>query len=213
MAWIRLTHVNNRFSSVKICKPNIIQIYGVQRRGLVESSVNHYDVLGLKPSASPSQIKSAYYQLSKKYHPDVAVGVNDAKEKFAKLSTAYEVLSSPEKRAVYDRGLHPGVGGHPAFTPDIEYREFLRRRGSFHTRTSNQAATSNRAGAAPGPDAWSSYEQHFRQHFYGRTPQQRWQAQKNFQYRMRQGHGHPIGVLWSFFMLTTFLFLFAANDP
>lgn len=206
MAWMRLSHANVKFSSRRICQPCITCNCHVQWRGLAESSVNHYDVLGLKPSASPSQIKSAYYQLSKKYHPDVAVGVDNAKEKFAKLSTAYEVLSSPEKRAVYDRSLHFGGGRHQTLTPDIEYRDFLRRRGTFHERTSKHAA--------PPPGAWSDYENYFRQQYYGRTMQQNWQARRNFEHGMRQNQGSNIAAVWLFFVFTgLFILTETKNGP
>jgi len=206
MAWMRLSYANVRFSSPRVCQPCITYNCHVQWRGLAESSVSHYDVLGLKPSASPSQIKSAYYQLSKKYHPDVAVGVHNAKEKFAKLSTAYEVLSSPEKRAVYDRGLHFGTGRHTTITPDIEYHDFLRRRGNFHARTSQHAA----------PGAYSEYENYFRQQYYGRTMHQNWQARRNFEYRnrMRQNQAGNIAAIWLFFILTGVLILAdTRNNP
>lgn len=205
MAWMRLSRANVRFSSLRVCQPCITYNCHVQWRGLAESSVSHYDVLGLKPSASSSQIKSAYYQLSKKYHPDVAVGVDNAKEKFAKLSTAYEVLSSPEKRAVYDCSLHSGIGRRTTLTPDIEYRDFLRRRGTFHARTSQHAA----------PGAWSEYENYFRQQYYGRTMHQNWQARRNFEYRVRQNQaGNILAAVWLFFMLTgVFILADTKNNP
>lgn len=54
-----------------------------------------YDILGVEPSASPADIKKAYFQKAKIYHPDVG-GDHDF---FVKLAEAYETLSDPETRA------------------------------------------------------------------------------------------------------------------
>ncbi|XP_030588345.1 dnaJ homolog subfamily A member 3, mitochondrial-like [Archocentrus centrarchus] len=61
-----------------------------------------YEVLGVSRTASQKEIKKAYYQLAKKYHPDTNPDDPEAKEKFAKLAEAYEVLSDEVKRKQYD---------------------------------------------------------------------------------------------------------------
>ncbi len=80
-----------------------------------------YDILGVSPSATEQQIKKAYRLGALKYHPDKNTGKPEAAEKFKEISTAYEVLSDPEKREVYDQygeeGLNgggPGMGGGSA---------------------------------------------------------------------------------------------------
>lgn len=55
--------------------------------------INHYQVLGLNPSATQSEIKSAFYELSKKHHPDKNQGCEKSAKKFKDLTAAYEVLS------------------------------------------------------------------------------------------------------------------------
>lgn len=60
--------------------------------------VNHYEILGLSPRATPAEIKSAYRQSARETHPDLA---GDA-DRFRALSEAYQVLSDPEQRAQYD---------------------------------------------------------------------------------------------------------------
>ena len=65
------------------------------------SDKDYYDMLGVDRGASASDIKKAYFQLAKKYHPDVNPGA-EAKEKFAKINNAYETLSDDGKRRVYD---------------------------------------------------------------------------------------------------------------
>uniref|UniRef100_A0A667ZFU7 DnaJ heat shock protein family (Hsp40) member A2b n=1 Tax=Myripristis murdjan TaxID=586833 RepID=A0A667ZFU7_9TELE len=73
-----------------------------------------YDILGVSPSASENELKKAYRKLAKEYHPDKNP---DAGDKFKEISFAYEVLTNPEKKELYDRygeqGLREGGGGGP----------------------------------------------------------------------------------------------------
>ncbi|MEN9520443.1 MAG: hypothetical protein RLZZ381_3031 [Cyanobacteriota bacterium] len=64
---------------------------------------SYYDLMGLHPSASNIVIRRSYRQLSKKYHPDTTtLPPSVATDKFQRLNEAYAVLSSPEKRSLYD---------------------------------------------------------------------------------------------------------------
>lgn len=63
-----------------------------------------YQILGVPRTASQEEIRKAYRQLAKKYHPDFNPGNKEAEEKFKKITQAYEILGDPEKRAKYDRG-------------------------------------------------------------------------------------------------------------
>lgn len=65
---------------------------------------NFYQILGLKPDASPADIKHAYRRLARKYHPDVS-DISNAEEMFKTMGEAYAVLKDPKERAEYDRLL------------------------------------------------------------------------------------------------------------
>lgn len=70
---------------------------------------DYYEVLGLQKGASDDEIKKAYRQMAKKYHPDLNPGNAEAEAKFKECNEAYEVLSDADKKARYDRFGHAGV--------------------------------------------------------------------------------------------------------
>lgn len=64
---------------------------------------DYYKALGVSRNAKTDEIKKAYRRLARRYHPDVNPGDKDAEEQFKQVSEAFEVLSDPKKREVYDR--------------------------------------------------------------------------------------------------------------
>ncbi|KAJ1731804.1 mdj1 protein precursor [Coemansia biformis] len=78
---------------------------------MARAADDYYDVLGVKRDASQAEIKKAYYQLAKKYHPD-ANKAADAKDRFVKVQEAYDTLSDESKRRSYDQfGTADPTGG------------------------------------------------------------------------------------------------------
>ena len=76
---------------------------------------DYYEVLGVGKNATQDEIKKAYRKLAMQYHPDRNPGDKQAEENFKEAAEAYEVLSSEEKRAKYDRYGHGGLKGDPNF--------------------------------------------------------------------------------------------------
>ena len=72
---------------------------------------DYYDVLGISRSADKGTIKRAYRKLAKKYHPDTNAGNAQAEEKFKEATEAYNVLSDPEKKKLYDQFGHAAFDG------------------------------------------------------------------------------------------------------
>ncbi|GAA5800669.1 hypothetical protein HPULCUR_006105 [Helicostylum pulchrum] len=120
-----------------------------------------YDVLGVKKSSTSGEIKKAYYGLAKKYHPDTNKE-KDAREKFAQIQEAYEILSDDEKRKQFDQfghafdgnmgggggagGFHGGGGFPGGFDPNDIFSQFFG--GGF----GGGGRAGRPSGPAPGED-------------------------------------------------------------
>jgi molecular chaperone DnaJ len=74
--------------------------------------MNPYEILGVTKESSKGEIKKAYRDLAKKYHPDQNDGDPELEEKFKQVSQAYEILSDPKKKSEYDRFGKVGQRGN-----------------------------------------------------------------------------------------------------
>jgi molecular chaperone DnaJ len=72
---------------------------------------DYYEILGVTKAATDQEIKSAYRKLALKYHPDRNPGDKAAEEHFKEAAEAYSVLADTDKRHMYDRFGHAGLGG------------------------------------------------------------------------------------------------------
>jgi len=110
-----------------------------------------YNVLGISRAASTEEIKKAYRQLARKYHPDVNQGNKQAEERFKEISFAHDVLSDEQKRKLYDEfgeeGLQPGFNAEQMRA----YRQWNGARGS----------TSRQRGSHPTSGTGSGFEDLF----------------------------------------------------
>ncbi|KAJ2851953.1 hypothetical protein IWW36_000726 [Coemansia brasiliensis] len=127
-------------------------------------------VLGISSSATPSEIKSAFYKCSMKWHPDRNQGSEEAHKRFLKISEAYSILSDEQKRRAYDRTVQIRTGnsftgsraGHPhssAFSSSGEYSSARRTSRTYQRPESTYARHSGRSRVK------SNFEEWERQHY------------------------------------------------
>ena len=92
--------------------------------------MNYYEILGVKRNASNDELKKAYKQLVKKYHPDLYSGDKSfAEQKTKEINVAYDVLSDSTKRSAYDEEIFPSPSSY-SYTPpkyDSAPNDYYRR--------------------------------------------------------------------------------------
>ncbi len=138
---------------------------------------DYYDVLGLKKGASIDEIKSAYKELAKKFHPDVSKEQN-AEEKFKEVQEAYSVLSDPQKKENYDRfgssfeqfgGFGPGTGfgGFDFRGGDFGFEDLFQGFGGFEDIFDVFSGRKTKRGPRRGNDLQFSLNISFEEAVFG----------------------------------------------
>ncbi|KAK4440500.1 Chaperone protein dnaJ 20, chloroplastic [Sesamum alatum] len=101
-----------------------------------------YELLGItEGGSSPSDLKKAYRKMARKYHPDVAPPdrVDEHTRRFIMVKEAYETLSDPQTRALYDSDLAGGSGfGFSATSAPYRYDKRMEERGEWRMRWQSQ---------------------------------------------------------------------------
>lgn len=178
---------------------------------------SHYDALGIHPNATQGDVKTAYYKLSKIYHPDKNKGSDSAADKFRDITAAYEVLGNLKLRKMYDKGIlyapEPSFSDNQDLNPqmkdDYEHAKFYHSRNIPNRRTSN---TGSRKESIYNFDEWA--QQH-----YGSTFARRNEAKikyanlsKNNPSVRENDHNYSVckfGLGLSFFIFIIFHFTFS----
>uniref|UniRef100_A0A1B6CML5 J domain-containing protein n=1 Tax=Clastoptera arizonana TaxID=38151 RepID=A0A1B6CML5_9HEMI len=175
---------------------------------------SHYDCLGVLPNATQSEVKTAYYKLSKIYHPDINKGSDQAAEKFRDINNAYEVLGNVKTRRMYDKGilhdLQPSSANN--MDSDTDVKETYEHARFYHSRNipNPKVYTGARKSPIYNFDEWT--QQH-----YGATFARRADAKSRYKdrtqsdcprnddsmedYIMRSGLAATIILIFLFFML------------
>ncbi len=116
---------------------------------------DYYQTLGVSKTTSQDDIKKAYRNLARKYHPDVNPDDPNAEEKFKEINEAYQVLSDPEKREKFDRfgsqwKQYQQTGGRSEDFDWSQWASQRQQRGSTQYRTVSQEEFSQMFGGGSG---------------------------------------------------------------
>jgi molecular chaperone DnaJ len=128
---------------------------------------DYYETLGVTRDVSPDDLKKAFRQLARKYHPDLNKGSKESEEKFKEINEAYQVLGDPQKRAEYDN-VGPAVfrpGDASGYEPP-SYEDLFRDFGLGDIFDAFYAGPGRTHGTA-GADLWYETEISLSDAFHG----------------------------------------------
>lgn len=101
---------------------------------------NYYEILEIDKNASPEIIEKAYKTLAKKYHPDLQDDAHkkEAEETLKKINEAYETLSNPEKKSIYDQTIESHTISEDDYNNLYEQNQILKEQLKHTNDTSNR---------------------------------------------------------------------------
>ena len=135
--------------------------------------MNHYEVLGVKKTASQKEIREAYKKLVKKYHPDLYQGDKTfAEKKTQSINVAYDILSNPETKAAYDEEINP----RPSYTSN--YSNYTNSnsaytKSNYNTNSSNYSYDNYRKTYSSGAEDF--YQRRYTDYHRSKTPNSNYQ--------------------------------------
>jgi molecular chaperone DnaJ len=141
----------------------------------MRGQADYYKTLGVDRSASVEEIRKAYRRLARKYHPDLNPGDKSSEERFKTVQEAYDILSDPQKRQMFDqygfysdqvKGNGGGAGAGPGTGPGFGFEGF-----DFSDVFSQAGAGARPGGGARGAAGGGSFKDLFGQFFGGRQNQ------------------------------------------
>ncbi|CAB3247141.1 unnamed protein product [Arctia plantaginis] len=116
---------------------SLLRLYSIGRK-------NHYDILNLRKNCSDKDIKEAFIQLSKEYHPDKNKDAK-AQEKFVNVVEAYNVLGKPGSRARYDNMIAIETNNSYVYRTHVPYNLRKNPQYSYYYASQTQTNTANNA--------------------------------------------------------------------
>jgi DnaJ-class molecular chaperone len=123
--------------------------------------MSFYELLGIPASGTTLDIKTAYKQLARKYHPDVSPPgrVDEYTERFIMVQEAYETLSDPKTRALYDTDMSKGL--HRAFsarrrnrTDDVD--DQMEGKGEWKSKWTSQLSDLKKRSKFKENNSWAA---------------------------------------------------------
>ena len=128
--------------------------------------MNHYEVLGVRKNASQEDIKKAYKNLVKKYHPDIYAGDKTfAEKKTAQINVAYDILSNQESRQAYDEEIFPSTTY--SYTPPESKTSYNDYKQKYSTNTQS---TYRKDGSEHDYSTYANYSRPYTDYHRSKTP-------------------------------------------
>src|SRR5712675_2345631 len=133
--------------------------------------MDYYETLGVGRTASADELRKAYRRLARKHHPDLNPGDKASEDRFKKVQEAYDILSDPKKKQMYDQvgfysenGMPSGGGAPRGSGPNMGFGGF--DFSDLFTRTGSGGAGARPAGSSGAtPPGSGNFQDIFNQWF------------------------------------------------